>query len=414
MKKLTIFSLLIALPSIVLARVEILDRVAVIVDDGLIMESQITQSILEIKMNMQAQNMPIPPADEMREQVIERLIIEELQLQLGDAYGIRISDGELNQTFNTIAANNQLSLEDFIVTIQEAGQSYESLREKIRNDMIIQRVQRGKVGNEINITEQEFESFMQTDPSVAQIRPELLVRQILVKNEKTALSVIERLEANENFEAIAKEVSLAGNASSGGLMPWRKIADMPKVFGAALEEEVVGTVTSPISTGSGFHILKIEEKRGPFVKYEDQWNVRHILLMPTAIRDLAATLNEIEDIRNRVIAGEDFGELAKEFSEDEGSALNGGDLDWFTKGTMVTQFEDMMLSSENNVVSEVFQTDYGYHFLEVLGTRNFDKTSELIEDRAYSGLYSRKFDEELENTLRSIRAEAFVEIKTLD
>ena len=124
MKKLTIFSLLIALPSIALARVEILDRVAVIVDDGLIMESQITQSILEIKMNMQAQNMPIPPADEMREQVIERLIIEELQLQLGDLYGIRISDGELNQTFNTIAANNQLSLEEFIVTIQEAGQSY--------------------------------------------------------------------------------------------------------------------------------------------------------------------------------------------------------------------------------------------------------------------------------------------------
>ena len=414
MKKLTIFSLLIALPSIVLARVEILDRVAVIVDDGLIMESQITQSILEIKMNMQSQNMPIPPADEMREQVIERLIIEELQLQLGDLYGIRISDGELNQTFNTIAANNKLSLEEFIVTIQEAGQSYESLREKIRNDMIIQRVQRGRVGNEINITEQEFESFMKTDPAVAQIRPELSVRQILVKTENIAQSVLARLDANESFEAIAKEISLAGNASSGGLMPWRKIADMPKVFGEALEEEVVGTVTSPISTGSGFHILKIEEKRGPFVIYEDQWNVRHILLMPTAIRDLAATLNEIEDIRNRIMTGEDFGELAKEFSEDEGSALNGGDLDWFTKGTMVTQFEDMMLSSENNIVSEVFQTDYGYHFLEVLGTRNFDKTSELIEDRAYSGLYSRKFDEELENTLRSIRAEAFVEIKTLD
>lgn len=414
MKKLTIFSLLIALPSILLARVEILDRVAVIVDDGLIMESQIIQSISEIKLNMQAQNMPIPPADEMREQVIERLIIEELQLQLGDLYGIRISDGELNQTFNTIASNNQLSLEDFILTIKEAGQSYESLREKIRNDMIIQRVQRGKVGNEINITEQEFESFMMTDPSVAQIRPELSVRQILVKTEKNAQAVLRRLEADESFEAIAKEISLASNASSGGLMPWRKIVDMPKLFGTALEEEVVGTISDPISTGSGFHILKIEEKRGPFVKYEDQWNVRHILLMPTAIRDLNATLNEIEDIRNRVLAGEDFGELAKEFSEDEGSALNGGDLDWFPKGMMVSEFEEMMLNSENNVVSDVFQTDYGYHFLEVLGTRNFDQTSELIEDRAYSALYSRKFDEELENTLRSMRAEAFVEIKTLD
>jgi len=181
MKKLTIFSLLMTMPALIFARVEILDRVAIIVDDGLIMESQITESILEIKMNMQMQNITIPPREELREQVIERLIIEELQLQLGNLYGIRISDGELNQTLNTIAANNNLSLENFITTIEEAGQSYESVREKIRKDMIIQRVQRGKVGNEINITEQEFVSFLKTDASVAQIRPELLVRQILVK-----------------------------------------------------------------------------------------------------------------------------------------------------------------------------------------------------------------------------------------
>lgn len=126
-------------------------------------------------------------------------------------------------------------------------------------------------------------------------------------------------------------------------MPWRKIADMPEPFRLALMEEIVGTVSAPISTGSGFHILKIEEKRGPFVKYEDQWNVRHILLMPTAIRDLPSTLVEIEDVRNRIIAGEDFDTLAKEFSEDEGSALNGGDLDWFGTGMMVEQFETVML-----------------------------------------------------------------------
>ena len=414
MKKLTIFSLLIALPSILLARVEILDRVAVIVDDGLIMESQIIQSISEIKLNMQAQNMPIPPADEMREQVIERLIIEELQLQLGDLYGIRISDGELNQTFNTIASNNQLSLEDFILTIKEAGQSYESLREKIRNDMIIQRVQRGKVGNEINITEQEFESFMMTDPSVAQIRPELSVRQILVKTEKNAQAVLRRLEADESFEAIAKEISLASNASSGGLMPWRKIADMPKLFGTALEEEVVGTVTSPISTGSGFHILKIEEKRGPFVKYEDQWLVRHILLMPSEIRSEEASELELIDIRNRVINGEDFSLLAKEFSEDPGSAQKGGELDWMGKGITAAEFEATFTTIEEGVVSEVFQTEFGFHFLELLDQRNKDMTNEAIENRAFNILYSRKYDEELENTLRSMRAEAFVEIKDLD
>ena len=262
MKKLTIFSLLMTIPALVFARVEILDRVAIIVDDGLIMESQITESILEIKMNMQMQNITIPPREELREQVIERLIIEELQLQLGNLYGIRISDGELNQTLNTIAANNNLSLENFRTTIEEAGQSYEAVREKIRKDMIIQRVQRGKVGNEINITEQEFVSFLKTDASVAQIRPELLVRQILVKTKSKAESILNRLDSDESFDIIAQQESLAGNASNGGLMPWRKIADMPEIFGTALKEEEVGTISKPLETGSGFHILKIEEKRG--------------------------------------------------------------------------------------------------------------------------------------------------------
>ena len=176
----------------------------------------------------------------------------------------------------------------------------------------------------------------------------------------------------------------------------------------------MGFVTSPLKSGAGFYILKLEDKRGDFVQYEDQWSSRHILLMPSAIRTEENTEKELNEIRLRVIDGEDFGELASEFSEDPGSAKKGGELGWLGKGVLADEFEKTMIESEIGKVSDVFQTQFGFHFLEVLETRNKDMTRDLIEDRAYQILYSRKYDEQLENSLRSMRAEAFVEIKELD
>ena len=197
-------------------------------------------------------------------------------------------------------------------------------------------------------------------------------------------------------------------------MPWRKIADMPELFSSALKNKNIGFVSLPLQSGAGFHILKIEDKRGPFVQYEDQWFSRHILLSPSAIRDEESTELEINNIRERILNGEDFASLAEEYSEDPGSAKQGGNLDWLGKGVLAPEFEKTMIESVIGQVSEVFQTQFGFHFLEVLEKRNYDMTRDLIEDRAYQVLYGRKYDEELENTLRSMRAEAFVEIKDLD
>ena len=176
----------------------------------------------------------------------------------------------------------------------------------------------------------------------------------------------------------------------------------------------MGFVSEVIKTGSGFHILKLEEKRGPLVKFEDQWETRHVLLTPSAIRDVDATKKEAELLRNRVLNGESFAEIAKSFSEDPGSGSNGGNLDWLPMGSTVPEFEEVMINSELNKISEVFESQFGFHFLEVTGKRVQDITDALIEDRAYSVLFARKFDEELENTLRTMRAEAFVEFKDLD
>ena len=413
MKKLTLviaFSLI----ANIHAAIEILDRVAVIVDDGVIMESQIDSGLTNMILRYEEQNIPKPNLDDLKEQVIESLIVEELQLQMANRAGVRISDTELNDSVIRIANNNQMELQEFINYLESNGDSYEELRENVRKQMIIQRVQRGRVGSEINITEKEFQAFLVTDESLLALEPELLVRQILVKKLNQANNVILRIDNGEDFADIAKDISISSNASDGGAMQWRKAVDMPKLFSDALDKKDIGFITDPLESGSGYHILKLVDKKGPFVKYEDQWSSRHILLIPSAIRDEETTEKEINSIRNRITDGESFSELAREHSEDPGSSQQGGELGWLGKGVLADEFEKVMIESTIGDVSPVFQTQFGFHFLEVLDTRNYDMTRDLIEDRAYSILYGRKYEEELENTLRSMRAEAFVEIKDLD
>ena len=414
MKKLLLIQITILMSAFSFAKIEVLDRVAIIVDEGVVMESQIRDLVQTTKLRSIEQGMQLPPTEALLDEVQEQLIIQELQLQRGEEFGIRISDGELNQTFITIAANNGVNIEQFISDYEASGQSYEKLREEIRRDMIIQRVQRGIVSGSINITAQEIEGFLATEEAIAQLTPELLVRQIQVDSLEGAESILLRLDEGEDFETLVEQNSINQNKSQGGLMPWRKINEMPSVFADAIRNQSLGFVSKPIKTGSGFHLLKLEEKRGPLVKFEEQWETRHVLLIPSAIRDVDATKAEAEVLRERVLAGEDFALIAEEFSEDPGSGSNGGNLEWLPKGATVGEFENVMLNSKINEVSEVFESQYGFHFLEVTGKRVEDVTDYQIEERAYSVLFSRKYDEELENTLRSMRAEAFVEFKDLD
>ena len=398
------------------AKIEILDRVAIIVEDGVVLESQVNKMMGNIRKRYKEQGAALPPKEILLEQVHERLIVEELQLQMGRQAGIRIGDGELNQTFENIAESNGMSLNEFIETFEaEAnGESYEELRSQVRNEMIIQRVQRGKVGREIDITEQELEGFLATEGAIEELSPELFILQILVSDKNKADSLLDKINTGSDFRMLAKENSLSNTAASGGEMGWRNLADLPSLFATALKNEKKGFISSALESGSGFYILMLEDKRGDLVRFEEQWNVRHILMMTTKLRDEAFTKKELEEVRARALAGEDFGLLAKEFSEDPGSASRGGDLDWLSLGKTAPGFEKMMLESPLNEISPVFESEFGYHFLQVLDKRTEDLIEEVIKDRAYGILFSRKYDEELENTLRTSRAEAFVEFKELD
>jgi peptidyl-prolyl cis-trans isomerase SurA len=413
MKKINL-SLLLVLSLKSLSAIEVLDRVAVIVDDGVIMESQIKTNLKEMIGRFEEQNLTMPSMEVLKDQIIETLIIEELQLQMADRAGVRISDSELNDAIARIAQNNNMGIEEFMSFMAGRGSSYEDFREKVRQEMIIQRVQRGRVASEINITEQEFEAYLQTDDSLNELEPELMIQQILVKNLGDADRAINRIKNGEDFSSITKEISISSNAALGGMMQWRKIADMPELFVDAVSLLGIGDYSKPLESGAGYHILKLIDKRGPFVEYQDQWLSRHILLTPSAIRTEEETKTQLNSIRSRIIDGEDFGNLADEFSEDPGSAKKGGDLGWLGMGVLADEFERTMIESDINEISEVFETQFGFHFLEVIDKRNHDMTRENIENRAYDMLYSRKYDEELENTLRVMRAEAFIEVKDLD
>ena len=414
MKKLLLIQITILISTFSFSKIEVLDRVAIIVDEGVVMESQINELLLSTKLRSAEQGIQLPSDNALLDEIKEQLIIQELQLQRGQDFGVRISDTELNQTFAQIASSNGVDIEKFIDEYEASGQDYEKLREEVRRDMIIQRVQRGIVGGLINITDQEIDGFLATEEAIAQLTPELLVRQIQVKTKALAEEVLKKIDEGESFKDLVESNSINQNRSQGGLMPWRKINEMPSIFANAMKEQSLGFISEPIETGSGFHLLKLEDKRGPLVKFEEQWETRHVLLVPSAIRDVDATKAEAEVLREKVLAGEDFAKIAEQYSEDPGSGSNGGSLDWLPMGSTVSEFENVMINSDLNVVSEVFESQFGFHFLEVTGKRLEDITDYQIEERAYSILFSRKFDEELENTLRSMRAEAFVEFKDLD
>ena len=396
------------------AKVEVLDRIAIIVGEGVVLESQINNLLETIEQRYAEQGAAMPPADAMLEQVQERLIIEELQLQMARQAGVRVGDGELNQAFEEIAQNNELSLEAFIESMESEGASYEELRDQVRKEMLIQRVQRGKVGRQVNITEQELDGFLATEGSVKELSPELFVRQILVSTEEKAEMLLAKIESGEEFSVLAKEHSKSSNSASGGEMGWRNLADFPSLFGKALKNQKKDYVSPILESGSGFYLLKLEDKRGSLVRFEEQWHSRHILMMTTKLRDAQFTKSELEAVRERALAGEDFALLAKEFSEDPGSASQGGDLDWLSKGKTAPAFEKMMVTSPLQEISPVFESEFGFHFLQVLEKRTEDLTEEVIKDRAYGIIFARKYDEELENSLRTTRAEAFVEFKELD
>ncbi|MBS7664208.1 peptidylprolyl isomerase [Pseudomonas lalucatii] len=405
------------------AEVKPLDRVVAIVDNDVIMQSQLDARVREVQQTIAKRGAAVPSENVLDDQVLERLIIENIQLQIGDRSGIRITDEELNQALGTIAQRNGMSLEQFRAALAQDGLSYADARDQVRREMIISRVRQRRVAERIQVTDQEVQNFLASDLGKLQLSEEFRLANILIPvpeaaspstiqaAERQAQDIYQQLQQGADFAQLAIARSASETALEGGEMGWRKAAQLPPPFDAMLGALGVGEVTQPMRTPGGFIMLKLLEKRGGGAQVRDEVNVRHILIKPSEIRSEAETKRLIERLHQRIQAGEDFAELAKSFSEDPGSALNGGSLSWIDPGVLVPEFREVMSNTASGELSKPFQSPYGWHVLQVMGRRATDSSAEFREQQALNLLRNRKYDEELQTWLRQIRDEAYVETK---
>jgi len=405
------------------AKIELIDRVIAVVDSGVIMESELNLRVQDIIGRLRSEGTELPPKELLEEQVLERLIIEEIQLQIGDSAGVKISDAELNRALSMLASQNSMNLEQFKESLDANNSSYRKLRDSVRKELIIQRVQRGKVGANIEISEQEIENFLNSEEGRSKLAEQYNVQQILLSlnseapesevnsTKEKGADIIRRYNEGESFEKLAATYSSDQNALEGGSLGWRKATELPTLFSDVVTKMKVGEASELIRSGAGFHIIRLAEKKGDVVKFEDQTLVRHILVQPSEIRSEKQTKDLMNEIYQKLVDGEDFKQLARQHSEDPGSKMEGGELGWSAPDTFDPAFEAVMNSADIGEVSTPFQSSFGWHILEVLDRRNEDISNDVRKNRAYSIIFNRKFEQELQRTLIELRSESYVDIK---
>lgn len=402
-----------------------LDRIAVIVDDGIIMHSQYVQRLAEVKHNLGKSGVEIPPDQVLSQQVLDRMVLEQIQLQLGDNLGIRISDEELNQALENIAARNQMSMAQFAQAVVEDGLSMQQLRDQVRQEMIISRVRQYQVGERAQVSEQEVKAFLASTLGQLQLSEDYHLANIVIalpdspdaediaQARQRVNEIQQQLANGVSFAQLAISYSASENAFEGGDMGWRKAAQLPPPFDTLVSELKVGEVSEPVRTSGGIILLKLLDKEGVDQVHTEEVHVRHILIKTSAVRDSEQAQQLAEQLHQRLLAGEDFAELARQYSQDPGSARDGGDLGWMEPDDLVPEFRQMMAASKIGQLSAPFATQFGWHVLQVLDRRVTDSSEQAREQQALQLLHNRKYEEELQIWLREIRDEAYVEIKQL-
>ena len=388
-----------------------LDQIIAIAGDGIIMESQFLEAKETYLKNFKEANVdrPLPPEKFLEEQILENLIIQELQIQRAFKAGVRISDQELNESMSLLAANNNLSLIDFKKEIESQGESYEKLREEVKKEMIIARVQRGMVGPKVFISEQELNNFINSTDGQNLLVIEYKFDQILVKNEEDANEILASLKSGDNFENLKKIKDQSKQTEEE--LSWKRVSNIPTLFTNIISEMQLGEFRGPIKSGAGFHILYLKDKRGDTVKIEDQVLSRHILVQTSEVRSDSQAEKLIKEIKEKLNQGESFEILARLYSDDPGSKLDGGSLGWSSTDNYAPEFKEALDNSDLNNVTEPFKSSFGWHIAEVLDKRKEDVSITLQRNKAYRILFERKFQEQLESTLQEMRSDSFVEIK---
>ena len=399
----------------------LLDKVIALVDEDVVLQSEFESRITEVQDNAARAERPLPQAEQLRTEILDSLVLENLQMQLAEKVSIRFNDDEINRILGTMAENNNLSFDEYLDVLNEAG-VYLQTRDQVRKQMTLQELQRGMVNRRIQITEQEIDNFLNSEMGREIMAPDYLVEHmlILVGGEETvaakqgklryASDLLARIDEGENFAAVRAAASQARlfeiNATEFG---WLKAEALPNLFREIVEGMEIGDAEGPIEAGNGFHLIQLANKAGGAEQMVKQTNFRHIMLTPNEIRDEQQTEDAIREFRQQILDGEDFATLARQNSDDDTSVVAGGDMDWINEGQLPLDMEAVIDSLEIENLSEPFRTGNGWHIAEVIERRVADLSTIYTRNQAERSLRNRKFDLELQNWLIEIREEAFVE-----
>ena len=399
----------------------LLDKVIALVDEDVVLQSELESRVTEIQDNAARAERALPQAEQLRTEVLDSLVLENLQMQLAEKVSIRFNDDEINRILGTMAENNNLSFDEYLDVLNEAG-VYLQTRDQVRRQMTLQELQRGMVNRRIQITEQEIDNFLNSEMGREIMAPDYLVEHmlILVGGEETvaakqgklryAADLLARINEGENFAAVRAAASQARlfeiNATEFG---WLKAEALPNLFREIVEGMEIGDAEGPIEAGNGFHLIQLANKAGGAEQMVKQTNFRHIMLTPNEIRDEQQTEDAIREFRQQIVDGEDFATLARQNSDDDTSVVAGGDMDWINEGQLPLDMEAVIDSLEIENLSEPFRTGNGWHIAEVIERRVADLSTIYTRNQAERSLRNRKFDLELQNWLIEIREEAFVE-----
>jgi peptidyl-prolyl cis-trans isomerase SurA len=402
----------------------LLDRVAATVNDGVVLASELDEQLVLITQRLRAQNLDLPPQSVLRQQVLERLVLQELQMQRADRAGIRVSDETLNNALRDVAEQNRIPLAQLPDALAQQGIEYGSYREGMRKELAMQMLRQRDVIARINVSPREIDQFLERQKKAPSERNEYNISHILIavpqaatpeqleEAERKAKEVHEKASAGEDFSRLAVAYSNAQTALEGGSLGWRKGPELPTFLSEVIAGLKAGDVTQPIRTPSGFHIVRLNELRGNQQVIVNQVHARHILIKPNELQDDATVEQKLAGIRDRILnKGENFTAVASVVSEDPGSAAEGGDLGWAGPGTFVPEFERQLAQLQPDEISQPFRTQFGWHIIQLLGRRQFDSTADIIKQQAFQALRESKADEETELWLRRLRDEAYVEYK---
>lgn len=406
------------------AAVERIDRIVAVVDDDIIMETELLDRAAAVRRKMRQGNTQVPSNRVLLEQTLEQMIVENIELQLAKRLGIRINDNEVNEAIKNIARRNNLSADKFREALAGEGLSYNDFRERIRHEMIITQLRQRRVANRINISQADVDNFLKSEVGKTNLAPDYRLSHILIEippnanteergtAEQKAFDLYKKLKDGADFAAAAQAESAGQNAPKGGDLGWRKAAQLPTLFSETVLNMQKGDVAEPIRSPSGFHIIKVSDLRGGSEHLVKQTQVRHILIKPNEIRTLDRAELLIKNIRQRIASGRDsFTDMAKTYSDDPGSAQEGGELGWVNPGSMVGEFEQQMQSANIGKLSQPFQSQYGWHILEVTDRRQQDMSETVRINRAREMIRRRKYDQELDTWLREIRQNAYVDLR---